>query len=350
MRSLKTRPKLGKRFGPAFHAELLPPFLNIILREDETRGASALESASSSELPILCSPLNQEERLGNYRLRAINHIESYRRAQEGKQKAKNVGKTATADDITDESSFITDDTTHTEEDGTDESWFITDDTMIPDAQHMYTKPLPEHYVLRGLPFAREADAPSNNPLTDDTEGAVGEQAEANLSTDFKTEGEAQAAEPTEDARQAGEQTKEGEAEEAQQKHEKKTREAEEIQLAKVDEETEVQRQEGQPYDPALFPAAYFERSEYSFNERMVRQDCVQDAETCESRYIQLLWLAANPGNDFEFQTDENERYRVSVPGAPFMEPDPKMKMPEVHEGEDGARFVYVTHVEKEVVE
>lgn len=46
MRSLKTRPDLLKLFSWAFHAELLVPFLNMLLREDETRGGGAWESAS----------------------------------------------------------------------------------------------------------------------------------------------------------------------------------------------------------------------------------------------------------------------------------------------------------------
>ncbi len=36
MRSLKTRPDLLKWFGPAFHAEILARFLNMLLLEDET--------------------------------------------------------------------------------------------------------------------------------------------------------------------------------------------------------------------------------------------------------------------------------------------------------------------------
>lgn len=44
MRSLRTRPALLERFGLAFHPKVLAPFLNMLLREDETRGGIALES------------------------------------------------------------------------------------------------------------------------------------------------------------------------------------------------------------------------------------------------------------------------------------------------------------------
>ena len=46
MCSLKTRPDLVKWLGYAFYAEILAPFLNMLLREDETRGWCALERAS----------------------------------------------------------------------------------------------------------------------------------------------------------------------------------------------------------------------------------------------------------------------------------------------------------------
>ncbi|KAH8755304.1 hypothetical protein F5883DRAFT_383289, partial [Diaporthe sp. PMI_573] len=82
MRSLKTRPDLVKWVGYAFHAEILAPFLSMLLREDETRGRCALERASQSELLKLCTPLNQKEKPGKYGLSTMDNIRKYYPAQE----------------------------------------------------------------------------------------------------------------------------------------------------------------------------------------------------------------------------------------------------------------------------
>jgi hypothetical protein len=46
MRSLKTWLDLLKWFGWAFHVELQAPFLNMLLRQDESRGGGAWKSTS----------------------------------------------------------------------------------------------------------------------------------------------------------------------------------------------------------------------------------------------------------------------------------------------------------------
>ncbi|KAG8162683.1 hypothetical protein KVR01_007161 [Diaporthe batatas] len=114
MRSLKMRPDLREWVGHAFHAEMLAPFLNMLLLEDETRGERALQCLYQSELLNLCSPLNSKE------------------------------SSATIEDVTNIHAVH---------------------ERYQDARRMYTIPLPEDELLRGHFFAREADATYNEPST-----------------------------------------------------------------------------------------------------------------------------------------------------------------------------------------
>lgn len=244
MRSLKTRPDLRQWLGDAFHAEMLAPFLNMLLREDETRGGRALEGASQSELLKLCSPLNQKE------------------------------FTATTEEATTSQSANERD----------------QDARPPDPERTYTLPLPEDELLRGHFFAREADAPYDEPSTS-----------SNKDIDKQNE--------------------------------KEPREA---------RDTEVQRREGLLRDPPLFPAGWFKNSKYDFDERQVRQDYVQDAVTYDNRSRQILCLTAQLIHVFfDFRTDESGCHWISVPGAPAFMPRSNMQMPRIIERDGGAIFVYV---------
>ncbi|KAL2273111.1 hypothetical protein FJTKL_04922 [Diaporthe vaccinii] len=312
MRSLKTRPGLREWLGAAFRAEMLAPFLNMLLREDETRGGRALESASQSGLLKLCSPLNQKE------------------------------STATTEEAT---------TSHAAHER-------DQDAKLPDPERMYTIPLPEDELLRGHFFAREADAPYNESSTGSNkdivacppivgvtisgvkaaEGAAVDQAQEESLTDPETESEAldeeQKGSGSENARQIDEQTEEGGGNDTQHKDKQneKAREA---------RDTEVQRREGLLRDPPLFPASWFKNSKYDFDERQVRQDYVQDAVTYDNRSRQILCLAVQLIDVFFDFRNKNGRHWISVLGAPAFMPPSNMQMPEIIERDDGARVVFV---------
>ncbi|KLP05346.1 Uncharacterized protein LW94_1883 [Fusarium fujikuroi] len=366
MRSLKTRPRLLKRFGSAFHAQLLARFLNMLLREDEARGALALESASQSELVTICSLLNEDKRLDKYGLSTEDSLRKYLREQEDQRKAELVKSEAEAKDATTtpEGSQTT-----AEEDKVprEESTAATEETTTSDAAHekdldtktrdwelVYANTLPEHSLLAGFFFAREAEpeprdkslgrpaedavvvacpaAPDATPAAVQTAKepaaqTVDESVEASLVEVKREENE------NEDVQQQDSQAKEVEAEKTQEEDEQKDREA---------QEAEVRRREGLHRDPPLFPNGWFKRLEYDYDEMQVR-NYVQDAATCDARSNQLLRLAAQLiGRFIVFETDEERRYWVSVPGASSVpKPDPNKKMPEIIERDGGVRVVYV---------
>ncbi|KAI2606638.1 hypothetical protein GGR54DRAFT_652322 [Hypoxylon sp. NC1633] len=504
MRSLKTRPGLLEWFGSAFHAQLLAPFLNMLLREDEARGGLALGSASQSELVAICSLLNEDKRLDKYGLSTEDSLRKYLREQEEQRKAELVmseaevkGATATPEEVTvatDDNTITSVETTSTsiaeeatvtteptvvtpegsqttaEEDKVprEESTAATEETTTSDAAHekdldtktpdwelVYANTLPEHSLLTGFFFAREAEpeprdkslekpaddavvvacpaAPDATPaavqtakepavqtveesVVQSTEEPAVEQpqgvsltdsktdskAEDGFLTDFDSENgeeyeilavsesnnESQGGEQTkpeameaslvevkreenenEDVQQQDSQTKEVEAEKTQEEDEQKAREAQEARVAEEEkkereakeaeearlakeerkkreakeaEEAEVRRQEGLRRDPPLFPNGWFKRSKYDYDEIQVR-NYVQDAATYDARSIQLLRLAAQlTDHFFVFETDEEGRYWISVPGASSVpKPDPNKKMPEIIERGGGVRVVYV---------
>ncbi|KAF5973452.1 Telomerase-binding EST1A [Fusarium coicis] len=503
MRSLKTRPGLLEWFGSAFHAQLLAPFLNMLLREDEARGGLALGSASQSELVTICSLLNEDKRLDKYGLSTEDSLRNYLREQEEQRKAELVKSEAEAKDATatpEEVTVATDDNTITsvettststaeeatvtteptvvtpegsqttaEEDKVprEESTAATEETTTSDAAHekdldtktpdwklVYANTLPEHSLLTGFFFAREAEPePRDKSLEKPAEDAVAvacpaapdatpaavqtveesvvqsteepaaetveepavEQPQGVSLTDSKTDSkaedefltdsdsengeeyeilavsesnnESQGGEQTkpeameaslvevkreenenENVQQQDSQTKEVEAEKTQEEDKQKAREAEEARVAEEEkereakeaeearlaeeerkkreakeaEEAEVRRQEGLRRDPPLFPHGWFKRSKYDYDEIQVR-NYVQDAETCDARSNQLLRLAAQlTGDFFVFETDEEGRYWISVPGASSVpKPDPNKKMPEIIERDGGVRVVYV---------
>ena len=356
MRSLKTRHNLLQLFGWAFHAELLAPFLNMLLREDQTRGGGAWESASQPEFLTLCSPLNQIEKPGIYGAKARDLVMSYNHAREEDQKAEGVTEKETA---------VTTEETAEEATASDAAHERDRDTKTPDAEPMYTGPLPEHEMLRGNIFAREPDSPWYKypaKTTEDAvvqpcppapkvtaaavqpaEGVVAEQAQAESPVDLKTEREVPEVEQKEsedeeskdeEARRDEEQREEREAE--------KERQAEEG-WKEAARRAEVERQEALLRDPPFFPADWFKNSKYDYEERLVRKYSVQDAGTCEDRSRQILWMAFQlMGTFFNLQTDEDGRHSISVPGAQSVPPlDLDKKMPEVVERIGGARVVYV---------
>jgi len=160
MRSLKTRPGLRERFGRAFHAETLAPFLNMLLREDEIRGIRALTSAPESELPKSRSPLNWEEKTGNYGLSTVDNIMRYHHAKGRVGNTVTEGEAAVAAGATTPSTV-----THARDEDTGT------------AGRMYTDTLPEGGQLQGLFFAGEADAPCGGHPADSAGNA-----EANAAT------------------------------------------------------------------------------------------------------------------------------------------------------------------------
>ncbi|KAH0829997.1 hypothetical protein AYO21_11516 [Fonsecaea monophora] len=283
MRSLKTRPDLLEWFGSAFQAQLLAPFLNMLLREDEARGAVAWNSAfQSSELVTICSLLNEKKKLDKYGLSTEDSRRKYLCEQEEQRKAelskaKGEAKDATASDTAHEKDL---------------------DTETPDWELMYANTLPEHSLLAGHFFAREAEP---EPCDKSVEKPAGDAAAPDATP------------------------------------------AAAVQTAKEAEEAEVRRQEGLRRDPPLFPHGWLERSKYDYGEIQVRSNYVQDAESYDARSIQLLRLAAQL-NDyfFVFGTDNEGRYWISVPGASSVPmPDPNKKMPEIVERDGGVRVVYV---------
>ncbi|KAK6068299.1 hypothetical protein SCUP234_11244 [Seiridium cupressi] len=176
----------------------------MILREDETRGDPALESASQPELVTNCLLLNQRKKSSKYGLTTEDNLRKYHCAQEEQRKAERAKTTATAEVATakdttatpTESTVATDDhtitsgeTTSTAEEAMvtpEESKTVTEETMTRDAAHerdrdtrtpewerLYANPLPEHRLLSGLFFAREAEPePCGKSLENPTEDAV----------------------------------------------------------------------------------------------------------------------------------------------------------------------------------
>ncbi|EXL65746.1 hypothetical protein FOPG_18047 [Fusarium oxysporum f. sp. conglutinans race 2 54008] len=228
MRSLKTRPALREWFGPAFHAEALTPYFNLILRQDESQSASALESASQSELITDFSPLNERERLGKYAFSTKDSIETYLRETEEQRKAERARSTATMGVITAEEAtatpeagtVTTDDnsvitgiatvTTEGSQTAAEESMVTTEQTTASDTTHkkdggtkapgsrrMYANFLPEHDLVTGLFFANEAESgPCDKSLQKPTKNAVQtaevptvEQTQEATLTDAKTDSE-----------------------------------------------------------------------------------------------------------------------------------------------------------------
>lgn len=389
MRSLKTRPDLLEWFGWAFHAELLAPFLNMLLREDEIRGGGAWESASQPEFPTSCSPLNQIEKPGSYWMTIRDLV------REKYQKAEGARSTATAEEAavttketqitaeeatvtTNETSVTTEETQTTAEEATATTEETTTtaeeatasdvahdwhrDTETPGAERVFTEPLPEHEMLRGNIFAREPEsswykypaklpedvvvqpslpAPKVTPaVLQAAKKVVAEQAQAESPADLETEREAPEGEQkegeNEDARRE-EERKGGNVEETRQEDEQKESEDE------GERQAEVERQEALLRDPPLFPANWFKNSKYDYEERQVRRNSVQDAKTCEDRYNQILWLTFQlMGPFFSLQTDEDGRHWISVPRAQWVpQLDLDKKMPEVVERIGGVRIVYV---------
>ncbi|OQV07693.1 hypothetical protein CLAIMM_12093 [Cladophialophora immunda] len=298
MRSLKTRPDLVEWFGTAFHAELLAPFLNMLLREDETRGGLAFKSATQSKLVTICSLLNEREKPGKYGFSTEDILRSHRE-HEQQRKAARAKSTSTVGEATangakdtttptpEESTVTADDNTVT----TGESTVTTEDTTTSDAardrdietpaaERMYANVLPEHYLLAGLFFAREAE---------DTAVVIDPLA------------------PT------------------------------------LATEAEVRRQEGLLRDPPLFPKDWLKNSKHDYQERQVC-NYVQPAEMQQERSLQILCLAAQlEGVFFTRKIDDEGRLWISVPGASSIpKPDPNNnKMPEIIELDSGVRVVYV---------
>ncbi|KAI5465159.1 hypothetical protein BGZ63DRAFT_422113 [Mariannaea sp. PMI_226] len=139
MRPLETRPALRAWFGSAFHARTLAPFLNMLLREDETRGGLTLKSTSQSELVTVSSLLNDKPKPGMYGFSTEDNIRKYyHREQES--------------------------TTTTEETAISNAAHKRDrDTETPVWEQMYANVLPEHILLSGLFVAREAELCKKSP-------------------------------------------------------------------------------------------------------------------------------------------------------------------------------------------
>ncbi|TPX14851.1 uncharacterized protein E0L32_004960 [Thyridium curvatum] len=289
MRSFKTRPALLKRFGPAFHAEHLVPFLNKLLSEDEARGARALESARRSLLPVTRSPLNPKEKPGVYGMTVNDSIERYFQRQKDCGEAEAAGSTATAGETTAQE--------EARRDPTDDK----DPGMAPDAEGMFFDILPEHILLQGHFFAPEAES-----SYDASQAGAGEDVTEvvdALAYNIEAQSSEQAQGDGEKGREAWWWLR----------------------------------------DPPLFPMGYFEKSKYSFDETQVRQDCVQDAETWNDRALQILCLVGQlKGVFFNFGTDDAGHLKISaLPGVSEPPLCFSMTMPEVFERDNGSRIVFV---------
>ncbi|KAH7025232.1 uncharacterized protein B0I36DRAFT_417372 [Microdochium trichocladiopsis] len=386
MRSLKTRPALLNWLGSAFHAEVIAPYLNMLLREDETRGRHAFESASQSELVTVCSPLNEKTKLGNYGLSTEDNIRNYLREQEEKRKAESAEITVTAGEVTAEETMATTEETTT----SDTAHEMDGHTKTPGSEPLHANVLPEHFELSGLFFAKEADPePRGKPLENPTADAVvggcptapeatpaaaqtieepavrhaqevsladsetysqsgdgvltdpepeHEAMDENLENPVpKSEIEAQEKQQTErEAVEASLAEVERKEREAKEEEERKRREAKEA------EEAEVRRQEGLLRDPPLFPNGWLKKSKYDFDEIRVC-DYVQSFETYNDRSNQILRLAVQLfGIFFIFESDGEKRIWISVSGASSVpKPDPNKKMPKIVERDGGVRVVYV---------
>jgi hypothetical protein len=393
MRSMKTRPSLLEWLGSAFHPHVLASFLNMLLREDETRGDAASKSASHSELVTIWSPLNERKKPDKYGFSTEDSIKKFLCAKEE--------CTAPGGETTVEEAMAID-TTHDR-----------------DSERGYANVLPEHNLLVGHFFARQAGleprdksqenptenalavacppAPEPTPATvQAVEETIVDQAHKVSRTysepdnerehEFlavpESEGKAQKgrqmkrkaleAPPAEvqvkeaeavdvsleeverkesqneDTRQQDALTKEVEAKKAEEGAKQKPREAEKARLAeearkkKEAEEAEVRNLEGRLRDPPLFLGDWFKNSKYDYHEMQVH-NYVQSAEMHYDRSIQILCLAYQlKGHFFVFEIDEEGRHWTGVPGASSIpKPDPNKKMPEIIERDGGARVVYV---------
>lgn len=231
-------------------------------------------------------------------------------------------------------------------------------TNTPGSEQLYANVLPEHFLLSGLPFAKEADpGPRDKPLENPTEDAVvGDRPAAPEATPAAVE-TAEEASPAEverngsedkDTRQQDTHTKEEAAEKPQQEDEQKIRESEEARLAEEEgkrreaEEAEARRQEGLLRDPPLFPNGWLKKSKYDFDDIQVC-DYVQSFETCNGRSNQILrWAFQLTGYFFIVEFDEEKRIWISVSGSSSLPKlDLNKKMPEIVERDGGVRVVYV---------
>lgn len=343
MRAMMARPDMHERFGWAFPAKLLVPFLNMALREAESRSCD-WNNVSRPKFPTMRLPLNEEKKPGVYGYTAMSYC--------CKEKSVNMEETT------------------------------------------FTTPLPEDKALRGLFFARQSQPsteslaiPSSNKSSTprDTPEAV-QAAESTAVTQLDQEAvqapestavtevdqlqaeppeeqkelEANEAQPAEEieieaeeARLAEEDgidadearlTDEGriEAEEAR-LVEEGTREAEEARLQEVEDEKAML------LDRDLFPSGWFKDSKYNFEEEMIRKKSIQDEETFFYRLRRILWTATqlmqrsdgNPGF-FSLKTDEDRRLHIAVPGVLSLpQPCADAKMPKVFERDGGVKVVFV---------
>lgn len=225
--------------------------------------------------PALCSPLNKKVKPGKYGVTTSDGI------QEAQKKAEGVESEATTEAATAK------DDTH-ERDG---------DTKSQGKESIYyTNPLPEHYPLRGLPFARElkndwkkpppehmspawaASTPTVAPAAvPAAKRAVVEQAQTESLADPETQREAPAESPEE------EEQKKGGDEEARQKEERKKREAEEARLRQEERRKALLR------DPPFFRDGWFDNSKYELEEGQVLRYGVQDEGIIVINNTALYW-------------------------------------------------------------
>ena len=101
MRSLHTRPDLKKRYGYAFHPQLMAPLLNLLLHRLKDRGGDAWEALFRPEFPMIWVPLNTKDKPGKYGMSTMDAQREYfmrKREQEAEgTKADNVTIAPTED-------------------------------------------------------------------------------------------------------------------------------------------------------------------------------------------------------------------------------------------------------------
>lgn len=62
MHTVQDRPDWMPQFGYAFHAELMAPILNVLLRQAQAEGGDNLDRLFRKDFPVMCSPLNKRHK------------------------------------------------------------------------------------------------------------------------------------------------------------------------------------------------------------------------------------------------------------------------------------------------
>lgn len=334
VRSLKTRPALLGWFGLAFHPKTLALFLNMLLRDDETRGGTALESARQSEMITVCS----EGMPGNLLPEHYLLLGSF-----FAREAEPCG--TFLDDVT-------------------KGFAVVASMPAPEVTEVEVEPVEEPAVEEEQEISL-SDCETDSVEEDGVDRESENETEDERSTNAKSKSKAQAQQTEREVVEAqlemegtGAENASVEVERLGEESENEARQqdtqtkdkvcknmpGEDEQKAMPEDERkekEVCKHEGFCHDPPLFPNGWFENSNYDFEE-FQNCDYIQSARTCRDRFDQILRLAAQlDGCFFVFEIDEDGRHWISEPGASSIpKPDSDKKMPETNYG-GGVRVVHI---------